>query len=94
MEWFGQHGEPESRLRLAVAIWRFGYTRGRMGEAREWLRVARGACAGATSLRATALNAEGLLAGMQDDADAATHVLEEALEISQRLGAVRTSRRR
>lgn len=40
LEWALWHGEPGIGLRLAVALWRFWYTRGYLVEGRDWLEAA------------------------------------------------------
>jgi predicted ATPase len=47
--------EPETALRLCVALWRHWLTRGLFGEGRRWLEAALTACPDAGALRARAL---------------------------------------
>ena len=82
MTWFAERGEAELQMRLAVALWRFGYTRGYLREAGEWLRSALGAYPKRAPLRVLALNAKGLLLSSQGDTEIATACHEEALELS------------
>jgi predicted ATPase/DNA-binding CsgD family transcriptional regulator len=86
MVWFGEHGETELRLRLAVGLWRLGYTRGYLSEAREWLRSALEANRELSRHRVLALNAMGLLASSQGDTDIAIACHDEALESSRVAG--------
>jgi len=86
MQWLSRHGEVEKQIRLATALWRFGYTRGHFSEARSWLRSALDAYGEPTSLRVAALNAEGLLASLQGDTDVAVPRHEEALALSRSIG--------
>ncbi|HEV2128242.1 MAG TPA: LuxR C-terminal-related transcriptional regulator [Thermomicrobiales bacterium] len=86
MTWFGQAGEHALRLRLVAALWRFGYTRGHLTEAREWLRTALLASPEKTQTRAVALNGKGLLASSQGHSAVATACHEEALELSREAG--------
>ncbi|GAA3441695.1 BTAD domain-containing putative transcriptional regulator [Planomonospora venezuelensis] len=46
--------DPESALRLAAALWRYHYLRGRYGEGRDWLRAALAAAPPGTSPRVLA----------------------------------------
>jgi non-specific serine/threonine protein kinase len=87
--WCREHGAPEIELRLAVALWRFGYTRGHLSEARSWLRAALARNPAPTPLRVEALNAAGLLASTQGDPDHAIDLHTEAIEISRTLGVRR-----
>lgn len=85
-DWYQGHGKPVHALRLAVASWRFGYTRGYITEARERLQRALALNPEPAPLRVMGLNAEGLLACMQGDADLAADRHQEALELSEALG--------
>jgi predicted ATPase/DNA-binding CsgD family transcriptional regulator len=85
-DWYMGHDKPVHALRLAVAYWRFGYTRGYITEAREWLQKSLALNPDPTPLRAEGLNAEGLLASMQGDAALASSHHREALELSEALG--------
>ena len=86
LHWFQAHGDPMDHLRLATALWRFGYTRGHLGEARDWLRDALDRAPEPTPLRIQALNGLGLLASTQGDLAAASAAHNEALAISLELG--------
>ncbi len=83
--WCREHGAFEMELRFAVALWRFGYTRGHLSEARSWLREALARNPAPSALRVVALNAAGLLASTQGDPDDAVDLHTEAIEISQLL---------
>jgi non-specific serine/threonine protein kinase len=86
LHWFQANGDHLDQLRLATALWRFGYTRGHLGEAREWLRDALARAPGSNALRLQALNGLGLLASTQGDLAAATAAHHEAMAISRQLG--------
>lgn len=83
--WCREHDAPELELRFAVALWRFGYTRGHLSEARGWLREALARNPAPTPLRVEALNAAGLLASTQGDSGRAIDLHTEAREISRSL---------
>jgi predicted ATPase/DNA-binding CsgD family transcriptional regulator len=85
-EWYLAHDKPAHALRLAVATWRFGYTRGHYSEARERLQRAIERNPEPTPARVMALNAEGLLACVQGAVDVATARHEEALRGGTSLG--------
>ncbi len=85
-DWYMGHGKPVHALRLAVACWRFGYTRGYITEARDRLERSLALNPDPTPLRVEALNAEGLLACMQGDAALAAQRHLEALELSEAVG--------
>jgi non-specific serine/threonine protein kinase len=84
--WCQERDEPDMELRLAVALWRFGYTRGHLSEAREWLRGALARNPAPAPARAGALNAAGLLASTQGDTDEAIAAHTEAIAISEGFG--------
>jgi non-specific serine/threonine protein kinase len=84
--WYLGHDKPMHALRLAVALWRFGYTRGHLTEARERLQKALASNPEPTLVRVEALNAEGLLASMQGDAAIAADHHREARRLSESLG--------
>ncbi len=85
-EWYVGHNKPVHALRLAVASWRFGYTRGYITEARERLQRSLALNLEPSPLRVMGLNAEGLLACMQGEAALADELHREALELSEALG--------
>lgn len=79
----------DAALRLATALWRFGYSRGALREAVGWLQDAL-AASGSTStaptpLRGRALHSLGLLTGMQGDRGRARGLHAEALAIGRAL---------
>ena len=79
--------DPETFLRLAVALWRFWDARGAYGEGRAWLERALAAALDAVAaLRAEAAEGAGSIARMQGDAARATTLLEEALALREGLG--------
>jgi len=73
LRWARDGGEQEGGLRLAAALWRFWYVRGRQSEGRQWLEdllAARGSDDGAgapTIARARALYGASVLAAEQGD---------------------------
>jgi predicted ATPase len=82
--------EPEVRLRLAAAVWRFWTVRGRLAEGRVWLeRVLAEEPGIPTAARAAALSALGILASGQGDGHRAAACHEEALAVRQVLGDTR-----
>lgn len=83
MVWLRQHERHHDVLRMAVALWRFGYTRGQLGEAREWLQGALASNPERTEVRSRALNASGLLATAQGDTELAKVFHTEALGIAR-----------
>lgn len=84
-EWLRTHGPDDAALRFAKAVWRFGYTRGVLDEARQWLEVAlAGNDAPPTNLHAAALNGVGILAATQGALDRAERAHREALDIAGR----------
>ncbi|MDQ3524691.1 MAG: tetratricopeptide repeat protein, partial [Chloroflexota bacterium] len=84
--WLSQHGDPGLSLRLATALWRFGYTRGYLRETRDWLDEALTQSPAPTTARAAALNGAGLLASAQGDPDTAHACHREALHLTRVLG--------
>lgn len=79
--------EPvELALRLATDFWRFGYSRGHIGESLEWLDTALARAPERTSLRAEALNAAGLLLIVLGDDERSRRMHEEALAIAEDSG--------
>jgi predicted ATPase len=88
LQWVLQHGEAESGLRLAGALWWFWYTRGYLNEGREWLTMALAQQEGAeqSKARAKALQGAGVLAWNQGDYPAARQLHEEGLAIIRTLG--------
>jgi non-specific serine/threonine protein kinase len=84
--WASEVGDLTVGLRLAGSLYRFWLARGHLTEARQWLEpaLARGASA-APEIRAVALNAAGVLAGMQHDHVRAVSFFEESLEVWSKL---------
>jgi predicted ATPase/DNA-binding CsgD family transcriptional regulator len=80
--WASEVGELTVGLRLAGALYRFWLARGHLTEARQWLEpaLARGAGA-APEIRGVALNAAGVLAGMQHDHLRAVSFFEESIDV-------------
>jgi non-specific serine/threonine protein kinase len=82
-------GDLELGLRLAGALYRFWLTRGHVTEARAWLEVALARTDPvAPRVRAVALNAAGILAGLQQDRGRALDHLDESLYLWEQLGDV------
>jgi non-specific serine/threonine protein kinase len=74
-------------LRLAGAMYRFWNLRGHLGEARQWLdRALAWSQDQPIAVRAKALNAAGVLAGMQTDDDRAEALLSESLALWRMVG--------
>jgi predicted ATPase/DNA-binding CsgD family transcriptional regulator len=77
----------DSGLRLAGALYRFWMARGPVTEARTWLEVALARSGHvATPIRAAALSAAGVLAGVQHDHARASAYFQESLGLWQTLG--------
>ena len=87
--WFAApgHDHQNAALRLATALWRFGYTRGYLRETVGWLSSALDGGSGPPPemLRGLALNALGVLVGMQADRGQARSCHEQALAIGRAL---------
>jgi predicted ATPase/DNA-binding SARP family transcriptional activator len=76
-------GEPELRLRLTVALTRFWYVRGYLGEGRRWLELAHAETGEAEpALRRRALTAGASFALLQGDYAVATELAEESLDVA------------
>ena len=82
-----RHAPPpnEVGLRLALALWRFWYTRGYLSDGRRWLEAAVAAQMGTLAERASALNGAGMLAWRQGDYDRARAWHEESLALRMEL---------
>jgi non-specific serine/threonine protein kinase len=78
-----QADQPELALRLARALWRFGYIRGYQREMREFLGQALARVPSATALRANALNGAGYLANVEGEPQRAREHHTEALTIGR-----------
>jgi non-specific serine/threonine protein kinase len=87
LEW-GQASQAsaEAGLRLAGALWRFWYLRGKLSEGRLWLEGALTGARGGTSARAKVFNVAGHLAFAQNDLIAARLFHEESLAIRRESG--------
>ena len=80
-------GELVVGLRLAGALYRFWMLRGHLGEARQWLERALPRSAGVpVEVRAKALNAAGVLAGLQGDNQAAETFFRESFGLWETVG--------
>ncbi len=76
--------EPETALRMVVALAPYAEVRGRLAEVRSWARTALEASAGApAALRARACLARGRLSRLLGDLQDAEAVLQEALSLSE-----------
>jgi predicted ATPase/Tfp pilus assembly protein PilF len=85
--WAEAHGEAETGLRLAGALWRFWSTHGHLTEGRRWLAAAlAGGSQAPATLRAQALHGAGRLAWNQSDYATAYMLLEESLALSREVG--------
>jgi non-specific serine/threonine protein kinase len=85
--WSLDGGELELGLRLAGALNRFWMLRGHLGEARQWLeRAIPRSLDLPIEVRAKALNAAGVLAGMQGDSAAAEPFFRESYHLWQVVG--------
>ena len=74
-------------LRVAGAMFRFWMVRGHLGEARQWLeRALPRSHELSPPIRARALNAAGVIAGMQGDNDQAETWFQEGLELWRQIG--------
>ena len=86
MHWLVSSGEREMALRIATASRSFWKGQGLHEEGRRWLREASdGGTDFAPGVMARALTAEGHLASLQGQYDAATALLEESLTLSRQL---------
>ncbi|HLZ28299.1 MAG TPA: LuxR C-terminal-related transcriptional regulator [Chloroflexota bacterium] len=89
LEWAAGTGHLELGLRMAAGLYRFWLLRGILAEPRQWLDAALArADPVAPEIRAAALNAAGVLAGMQHDDVRAAALFEESLGIWTTLGDV------
>jgi non-specific serine/threonine protein kinase len=85
--WSLEPGDLALGLSLAGALYRFWMLRGHLSEARQWLEQALPRSEGtALPIRAKAFNAAGVLAGMQDDNDAAEVWFESSLILWREIG--------
>lgn len=87
-QWSTQpEGDLAMGLRLAGAVYRFWIARGHLTEARAWLESALVRTdAVPVNIRAVALNAAGVMAGMQHDHEHAIGYFEESLSLWTQLG--------
>jgi non-specific serine/threonine protein kinase len=82
---FIRQESPDLALRLAKALWRFGYIRSHIREMREMLEQALALAPERTALRADGLNGAGYLANMEGRSDPARAWHQEAYEIGTEL---------
>jgi predicted ATPase/DNA-binding CsgD family transcriptional regulator len=89
LEWSAGTNHLELGLRIAAALYRFWHLRGILAEPRQWLDAALARSDSvAPDIRGAALNAAGVLAGIQHDDTRAVELLEESLELWTALGRV------
>src|SRR5262249_30211257 len=82
LHWALDGGDLELGMRVAGALHRFWMLRGRLGEARDWFDRALPRGDGlSTEVRAKALNAAGVMAGMQGDLAAAETFFNESFRL-------------
>jgi predicted ATPase/class 3 adenylate cyclase len=88
LRWAIDHGDAESGLRIAGALWRFWQVRNHLVEGRSWTEavLALPAASSPTAARAKALGALGSLAYYLQDRPAVRAAYEESLAISRELG--------
>src|SRR5207253_6110089 len=88
--WAAEQGDLETGLRLAGALYRFWMARGPLTEARGWLQSALPRSTDVPpAIRAAALSAAGVLAGMQHDHGQAIVHFQESLDLWAALGDAR-----
>ncbi len=82
LQWAIESSAADKSLRLAGALGWYWYARANLHEGRYWLKEALAAGMGASSAsRASALNAAGALAVLQNDHERATELLQEAVRL-------------
>jgi predicted ATPase/DNA-binding CsgD family transcriptional regulator len=82
LQWSIESGAADEALRLAAALGWYWYVRADLHQGRYWLKQALAASEGAASAsRASALNAAGALAVLQNDHEAAAKLLREAVRL-------------
>jgi predicted ATPase/DNA-binding SARP family transcriptional activator len=79
-------GEPESRQRIAGALWRFWLARGAVAEGRRLAEAALAAGEASPAAQARAANAAGVLAGAAGDHEAARAAFADALTAAREVG--------
>ena len=77
--WLLAHGQAEGALRLAKAVWRFGYTRGYIQECIDWLDRALAQATTPSRVRGQALVGAGVLLSVQNKPEEAQARFNEAL---------------
>jgi non-specific serine/threonine protein kinase len=80
--WLLANGRAAGALRLAKAIWRFGYTRGDIQACIDWLDQALAAAPEPSSTRGHALVGAGVLLSVQNKPEAARRRFNEALAMA------------
>jgi DNA-binding CsgD family transcriptional regulator len=80
------HDRAADALRLAAALWRYGYTRGHYREIRQMIETALAGVDDHDALRSRALNGKGLLAIMLRDHGSAREAHRQALALATPLG--------
>jgi non-specific serine/threonine protein kinase len=82
LQWSIESGAADEALRLAAALGWYWYVHANLHQGRYWLKQALAASEGAGSAsRASALNAAGALAVLQNDHERATELLQEAVRL-------------
>jgi predicted ATPase/DNA-binding CsgD family transcriptional regulator len=88
-QWASESGELSIGLRLAGALYRFWLARGPVSEARDWLETALLQSQSVPPpIRAAALNAAGVMAGLQVDHERAIEAFRESLQLWEAVGDV------
>jgi predicted ATPase/DNA-binding SARP family transcriptional activator/DNA-binding CsgD family transcriptional regulator/Tfp pilus assembly protein PilF len=86
LAWAVERPDPDLGVRLAGALWRFWYQRGRLSEGDGWLaQVLAIGSAAAPAARAKALNGAGTLAFVRGDSERAVAHYEQALALRRTL---------
>jgi predicted ATPase/class 3 adenylate cyclase len=86
LAWAAEHGEDETLLRLAAALWRFWYARGHLSEGRSWLRRALEPDGLPPGTVARALRGISVLEAVAGDLDDARRHAAELVDVRRSLG--------
>ncbi len=91
LEWTIGHGDTDTAIRLAAALWWFWYLHGHYNEGRKWLEGALKNCSGCPPFfRARALLGSGVLAFLQCDYSRAEALLNDCVGLSRQIKENRT----